>query len=363
MLPVASSVPFSVAAAASTNPPPPPNSRHRLCGCLHARSERHPCPPSSLTFLVAALFAAVPPPFTVFFPPCVVKPKGTVKSGPILLVVARSSSSPDLSSSSSSPRVPPLPPNVSVTRRRECLLSPVLLAVANVPVLLTVVPVPPEASFLQQEVHLRLRQQHLQLPPYCVVADEFVGRQVPIAFLELNVKIEVGQLLVNLFFLGFSWGRGCTLLASPLSRSDSATLLSHGLTQPLSSFLSSSSSLTPSLPSLWPLNEHTEERREENSNAAWRKHRSSPFWSPFFNVQPPPPSALLQLWLNVTVVRRASASFLVKLLPLFFGRALFCSFWPTLVLPLFELLSLLFSLCSAAFQPPFCRCSAISVAS
>ncbi|XLR35779.1 hypothetical protein S83_063679, partial [Arachis hypogaea] len=76
----------------------------------------------------------------VFSPPRVVKPEGAVKPGPILVVVARRSSIPDLSSSSSSPRVPSLPPNVSVARRREHLLSPVLLAV---------VPVPPEASFLQ----------------------------------------------------------------------------------------------------------------------------------------------------------------------------------------------------------------------
>ncbi|QHO52853.1 uncharacterized protein DS421_2g42790 [Arachis hypogaea] len=38
-----------------------------------------------------------------------------------------------------------------------------------------------------------------------------------------------------------------TFLASPLSQSHSTTLLL----------------LTPSLPSLWPLNEHTEERRED----------------------------------------------------------------------------------------------------
>ncbi|XLT46278.1 hypothetical protein HN873_038882 [Arachis hypogaea] len=99
----------------------------------------------------------------VLFPPRVVKPKGAIKPEPILLLVARSSSSPNLSSSSSSPRVPPLPPNVSVARCCECLLSSVLLAVANVPVLLTVVPVPPEASFLQQQLTVLLRMNLLEV--------------------------------------------------------------------------------------------------------------------------------------------------------------------------------------------------------
>nr|XP_025678899.1 uncharacterized protein LOC112778834 [Arachis hypogaea] len=54
-------------------------------------------------------------------------------------------------------------------------------------------------------------------------------------------------------------------------------------------------------------------KTEENSDAAWRKHRSSHLSSPFLNVQPPP---LLQLRRNVALVRRASASFLAKLLQL-----------------------------------------------
>ncbi|RYR09090.1 hypothetical protein Ahy_B05g077173 [Arachis hypogaea] len=100
---------------------------------------------------------------------------------------------------------------------------------------------------------------------------------------------------------------------------------------------------------------------EENSNAAWRKHRSSHLSSPFLNVQPP---LLLQLRRNIALVRRASASFLAKLLRLFFGQPLFELLSP-LLSPLRRVFEPLFSLCSAAFQPPFaivCLHSAISVA-
>ncbi|XLU98243.1 hypothetical protein S245_012583, partial [Arachis hypogaea] len=125
----------------------------------------------------------------VFSPPRVVKPEGAVNPGPILVVIGRGSSSPDLSSSSSSPRVPSLPPNVFVARRRKRLLSPVLLAVANVLVLFAVVPVPPESSFLQQQVHYNCDNHTFNFLvdygfTYCVVADESAGRQVPTAFLE-----------------------------------------------------------------------------------------------------------------------------------------------------------------------------------
>ncbi|KAL4316519.1 hypothetical protein AHAS_Ahas15G0293200 [Arachis hypogaea] len=107
-------------------------------------NHHHPLPLSAVTTSDCHPFFS-----KVFFPPRVVKPEGAVKPGPILLVVVRSSSSPDLSSSSLSPRMTSLPPNFSVARCRERLLSPVLLAIANVPVLLTIVQVPPEASFLQ----------------------------------------------------------------------------------------------------------------------------------------------------------------------------------------------------------------------
>ncbi|XLT09986.1 hypothetical protein HN51_055779 [Arachis hypogaea] len=91
---------------------------------------------------------------------------------------------------------------------------------------------------------------------------------------------------------------------------------------------------------------------KENSDAAWRKHRSSHLSSPFLNVQPPP---LLQLRRNVALVRRASASFLAKLLRLFFGQPLFELLSP-LFSPLRRVFEPLFSLCSAAFQPPFRHC-------
>ncbi|RYQ87302.1 hypothetical protein Ahy_B09g094782 isoform B [Arachis hypogaea] len=109
------------------------------------------------------------------------------------------------------------------------------------------------------------------------------------------------------------------------------------------------------------LSKKNAEKTEENSNAAWRKHRSSHLSSPFLNVQPPP---LLQLRRNVALVRRASASFLAKLLRLFFGQPLFELLSP-LFSPLRRVFEPLFSLCSAAFQPPFaivCLHSAISVA-
>ncbi|XLU80976.1 hypothetical protein S245_004396, partial [Arachis hypogaea] len=94
------------------------------------------------------------------------------------------------------------------------------------------------------------------------------------------------------------------------------------------------------------------EKTEENSNAAWRKHRSSHLSSPFLNVQPPP---LLQLQCNVALVRRRSASFLAKLLRLFFGQPSFELLSP-LFSPLCSVFEPLFSLCSAAFQPPFRHC-------
>ncbi|PRQ41550.1 putative Longin-like domain-containing protein [Rosa chinensis] len=87
-------------------------------------------------------------------------------------------------------------------------------------------PESPEASGHQQQVHLQLRRSHLQLPrrqwlyalAYCVVADESVGRQVPIAFLE-RAKDD--------FVVKYGGGKAATAAANSLNKEFGSKLKEH----------------------------------------------------------------------------------------------------------------------------------------
>ncbi|XLS71303.1 hypothetical protein HN51_028168 [Arachis hypogaea] len=103
-----------------------------------------------------------------------------------------------------------------------------------------------------------------------------------------------------------------TFLASPLSQSHSATLL-----LPLIELL-----LTPSLPSLWPLNEHTEERREDRRELE-RSLEEAPKQPSLVAVPQHPATAAA-----TASARRRPCSppihlLLGQLLRLFFGQPLF----------------------------------------
>ena len=151
-------------------------------------------------------------------------------------------------------------------------------------------------------------------------------------------------------------------MASPLSQSHSATLL-----LPLIELL-----LTPSLPSLWPLNEHTEERREDRRELE-RSLEEAPKQPSLVAVPQRPATAAA-----TASAQRRPCSPRIRLL---FGQASASVFWPTLVLPFLAnpcssclaLCSVLYaacsSLCSASVPRPFshrsaivCLHSAISVA-
>ncbi|RYR38977.1 hypothetical protein Ahy_A09g044340 [Arachis hypogaea] len=133
-------------------------------------------------------------------------------------------------------------------------------------------------------------------------------------------------------------------MASPLSQSHSATLL-----LPLIELL-----LTPSLPSLWPLNEHTEERREDRRELE-RSLEEAPKQPSLVAVPQHPATAAA-----TASARRRPCSppihlLLGQLLRLFFGQPLFELRSP-LFSPLRRVFEPLFSLCSAAFQPLFRHC-------
>ncbi|QHO57881.1 Ulp1 protease family, carboxy-terminal domain protein [Arachis hypogaea] len=103
-----------------------------------------------------------------------------------------------------------------------------------------------------------------------------------------------------------------TFLASPLSQSHSATLL-----LPLIELL-----LTPSLPSLWPLNEHTEERREDRRELERSLEEARK--QPSLVAVPQRPATAAA----TASAQRRPCSPPIRLL---FGQASASVFWPTLV--------------------------------
>ncbi|XP_052111526.1 uncharacterized protein LOC127742836 [Arachis duranensis] len=167
---------------------------------------------------------------------------------------------------------------------------------------------------------------------------------------EREVKVRFNQSVsgrfdssIAVFEIGVTKTRS-TFLASPLSQSHSATLL-----LPLIELL-----LTPSLLSLWPLNEHTEERREDRREL--ERSLEEALKQPSLVTVPQHPATAAA----TASARRRPCSppiclLFGQLLRLFFGQPLFELRSP-LFSPLRRVFEPLFSLCSAAFQPLFRHC-------